>query len=79
MFTLAATHIVLRDNNMFELKLSETLQTPLVRALRAVLLSCFYGVGPRFVLLGDHWSECSGGPVPCRGCVCSARQKRWTE
>lgn len=35
--------------------------------------ACFYGVGPRFVLLGDHWSECCGAMQ--RGCLhCEADQ-----
>lgn len=37
----AATHIALWDNNVFKLKLSETLQTPLVRVLQAVLVHVF--------------------------------------
>lgn len=64
MFTLAATHIVLWDNNMFELKLSETPQTPLVRALRAVLvhvvmvwdlaLSCWETTGQSVLVTRCH-------------------------
>lgn len=41
MFTLAATHFALWYNNMFELELSETLQTPLVRAAWAVFAHVF--------------------------------------